>query len=203
MIEQNSPQSTLSNEKTEQKKYSIFISHIHENEAVAKKLKKFFENLFGEKIDGFISGDPKNISAGQDFFTTIIDGIKRCDCMIILCSPDSVKRYYIYFEAGAAAILDKKIIPLCFAGQSPGALPTPLDHIRKQAIDSDDAEKLQQHFEILVKEIAKHTTGNGPVFDVLRSDFYQELQFAHPRNQRPPQVPPGRTVYIMKDDYEI
>ena len=91
--------------------FNIFISHIHENEAVANKLKDYFKGLFGEKIEVFIAGDPKNIHAGQDFFTTIIEGIKQCDCMIILCSPDSVKRYYIYFEAGGAAIREKEIDP--------------------------------------------------------------------------------------------
>jgi hypothetical protein len=159
--------------------FNIFISHIHENEAVANKLKEFFISLFGEKIEVFISGDPKNIHAGQDFFTTIIDGIKRCDCMIILCSPDSVKRYYIYFEAGAAAILGRTIIPLCFGGQSPGALPTPLDHIRAQAIDSDDTAKLQQHFKILVKDIANKIGVDNPVANILETEFYQVLQQAN------------------------
>jgi hypothetical protein len=190
IIKTELPQQGQFLENDTEKKYSIFISHIHENEAVAKKLKEFLTSIFSDEISVFISGDPENIAPGQDWFASIIDGIRQCDCMIILCSPDSVERKWIHFEAGAATILDRKIIPICFAGLNPGALPSPLNFIRRQAIDSDDAEKLKQHFEILVREIGEHTKGNGPLFDVLRSDFYQELQFSHPRNRMPPSVLP-------------
>jgi hypothetical protein len=166
--------------------YSIFVSHIHENEHVAKRLKEFLESIFTEGIEVFISGDPQNIPAGQDWFATIINGIRQCDCMIILCSPKSVERKWIHFEAGAAAVLDRRIIPLCFAGLRPGELPSPLDYIRTQAIDSDEPEKLKQHFEILMKEIAEHRSDNVSIPDILESDFYNELQIAHPRNQMPP-----------------
>ena len=40
-------------------------------------------------------------------------------------------------------LLDKKIVPLCFAGLSAGALPSPLNYIRRQAIDSDDADTIK------------------------------------------------------------
>jgi hypothetical protein len=165
-------------------KYSIFFSHSHENETVAKALKKYFHDLFSNEIHVFISGDPNNIPAGQDWFTTIIDEIKECNCMIILCSPDSIERKWIHFEAGAAVILGKKIIPICFAGLTAGELPSPLSYIRSQAIDADDGERLRTHFEILIHEIAGLTSGNGPMLDVLRSAFYEELQLAHPKNQK-------------------
>lgn len=163
-------------ENDTEKKYSIFISHIHQNEAVAKKLKEFLTSIFSDEISVFISGDPENIAPGQDWFATIIDGIRQCDCMIILCSPDSVERKWIHFEAGAATILDRKIIPICFACLTPGALPSPLNFIRSQAIESDDPEKLRQHFEILVKEIADKIEVDNPVANILETEFYQALQ---------------------------
>jgi hypothetical protein len=153
--------------------FNIFISHIHENEVIANKLKDYFIDLFGEKIDVFISGDPKNIHAGQDFFTTIIEGIRRCDCMIILCSPDSVKRHYIYFEVGGAAILEREIIPLCFEGQNPGDLPKPLDHLRRQAIDCEERKKLEEHFKILLQTIASKISVPVPTTSIIDSEFYQ------------------------------
>lgn len=165
-------------------RYSIFISHIHENEAVAKKLKEYLLDLFPSEIDVFISGDPDSIPAGQDWFRTIIDAINDCDYMIILCTPASIERKWIYFEAGAAAVLGRKIIPICFAGLNIGALPSPLSYVRSQAIDTEDSERLKKHFEIFIQEIAKQISGKGPMLDVLRSGFYEELQMAHPKNQR-------------------
>jgi len=160
--------------------FNVFISHIHENEAVAKRLKDYLIGIFPDRISVFISGDPENIPPGQDWFATIIDGIRKCNCMIILCSPESVERKWVYFEAGAAKALRKKIIPLCFAGLSAGALPSPLNYLRAQAIDSDDAERLKQHFEILTKEIAEYLQADLPAPDVLQSEFYHELHAVRP-----------------------
>jgi hypothetical protein len=153
--------------------FHIFISHIHENEAVANKLKDYFIDIFGDKIEVFIAGDPKNIHAGQDFFTSIIEGIKKCDCMIILCSPDSVKRYYIYFEVGGATIRETEIIPLCLEGQNPGDLPAPLDHLRKQAIDCGEKKKLEEHFKIILQTIASKINVSVPNKSIIESEFYQ------------------------------
>ena len=155
--------------------YNVFISHIHENETVAKRLKDYLISIFSDRVSVFISGDPENIPPGQDWFATIIDGIRKCDCMIILCSHESVERKWIHFEAGAATALGKKTVPLCFAGLSAGALPSPLNYIRAQAIDSDDADRLKQHFEILTKEIAEYLQADLPILDVLQSEFYHEL----------------------------
>ncbi len=171
--------------------YNVFISHIHENEAVAKRLKEYLIRTFSDDISVFVSGDPENIPPGQDWFATIIDGIRRCDCMIILCSVDSVEKRWIHFEAGAAVALDKKIVPLCFAGLSAGALPSPLNYIRRQAIDGDDAERLKQHFDILTREIAEHLQADLHILDVLQSDFYQELHASRQQKQGPPPTPPG------------
>jgi DNA-binding MarR family transcriptional regulator len=163
-------------ETTNTKQFNIFISHIHENETIANKLKDFLNSIFGDKIEVFISGDPQTIQAGQDFFTTIIDGIKKCDCMIILCSPQAITRYYIYFEAGGAALLDRIIIPICFDGQSPGTLPAPLDHIRAQAIDcADSSEKFEKHFQIFFQKIASQINVPIPTTSITSSEFYQMI----------------------------
>ncbi len=174
--------------------YNVFISHIHENEAVAKRLKDYLISIFPEEISVFVSGDPENIPPGQDWFATIIDGIRKCHCMIILCSPDSVERKWIHFEAGAAVALDRKIIPLCFAGLSAGALPSPLNYIRRQAIDSDDGERLKQHFEIFFREITEYSQVDRPIPDVLQSEFYRELRAARPIYRGPPPTLPGRVL---------
>jgi len=163
-------------QKKDTQKYEIFISHVHENEEIAKKLKEFLKEIFGDKIEVFISGDPETIQAGQDFFTTITDGIKKCNCMIILCSPLALTRYYVYFEAGGAALLDRMIVPICFDGQSPGSLPAPLDHLRKQAIDcAESSEKFERHFQIIFQDIASKINIPVPTVSIISSEFYKMI----------------------------
>lgn len=45
---------------------------------------------------------------------------------VILCSPESVARPWIQFEAGAAQIRGIPIIPICHSGLTPAQLPVPL-----------------------------------------------------------------------------
>ena len=67
----------------------------------------------------------------------------------------------------------KKLIPLCLEGQNPGDLPTPLDHLRRQAIDCGEKKKLEEHFKILLKTIASKINVPVPINSILDSDFYQ------------------------------
>jgi hypothetical protein len=107
------------------KKFSVFISHINENKVIANKLKSFIVECFPKNsVDIFIAGDPDNIQFSEDWFAKIKDGIKNCDLMVILCTPESVRRPWINFEAGAATLLDKNVGPICFAGQKVGQMPS-------------------------------------------------------------------------------
>lgn len=46
--------------------------------------------------------------------------------MLILCSPTSIRRPWINFEAGAAWMRKIPLIPMCHAGLTPSDLPAPL-----------------------------------------------------------------------------
>jgi len=182
--------------------YRIFISHITENESIAQKLKDFLISIFGDKIAVFVAGDPDSISFSHDWFERIKKGIRECDLMMLLCTPESVKRPWINFEAGAAVILEKQIGPVCFAGLTAGGLPAPLTYIRSQAMDCSNDDKFRKHFEILLKEIADQIGIKGLDYDILKSDFYQELKVMHPikiissPNSK-------RIVYRIEDDYKV
>ena len=60
--------------------------------------------------------------------------------VIVLCSPYSVHRTWINFEAGAGWIKNIDIIPLCHSGMTPEKLPIPLNML--QAVKGADADKL-------------------------------------------------------------
>ena len=81
-----------------------------------------------------------------------------------------------------------------FCRISAGALPSPLNYIRRQAIDSDDGERLKQHFEIFFREITEYSQVDRPIPDVLQSEFYRELRAARPIYRGPPPTLPGRVL---------
>lgn len=157
-------------------KYHIFISHIKEHEEIAIKLKEYILNVFPENVSIFVSDDPESISYTQDWWTSIKEGIKTCDLMIILCSPESVERPWIHFEVGAAVILDRDIGPICLDGQIVGELPSTLSYTRSQAIDSSNDDKLRKNFEILFRKMGKKI-GKSPLpVDLMESEFYLLLR---------------------------
>jgi hypothetical protein len=170
--------------------YRVFISHNHEDEEVGIALKDFLVSLFGERVDVFISGDPRSNLAGNDLITTIVRNIRDCDLMLILCTPESVVRPWVNFEAGAgeasaAELEEKRIVPVCFGGLAAGAMPVLLNH--RQAIDAADEAKFRGHFDVLVQVIAERTGAGVSNANVLDSPFYELLKKADPL--RSPPVP--------------
>ena len=103
-----------------------FISHITEEAGVAAKLKAALARDFLQMLDVFVSSDGESISAGDDWLKSIDNALQQSALMLILCSPSSIRRPWINFEAGAAWMRRIPLIPLCHAGLTPGDLPAPL-----------------------------------------------------------------------------
>ena len=79
-----------------------FISHITEEAGVAAKLKAALARDFLQMLDVFVSSDGESISAGDDWLKSIDNALQQSALMLILCSPSSIRRPWINFEAGAA-----------------------------------------------------------------------------------------------------
>lgn len=155
------------------KKFSIFISRIDEHKEIAEKLKEYFQQIFPDRVDIFVANDPYSISFSDDWFVKIKTGIKTCDLMIILCTPDSVKRPWINFEAGAATILGKKIGPICFGGLNPSNLPSPLSFIRPHAINCSDRQNFKKHFDKMIDTISQEINLSPHTANVIETDFFK------------------------------
>jgi hypothetical protein len=111
----------------------IFISFIHEEEAVADALQRFLKEQLGHDADMFLSSDKWQIFAGELWLERIRDELKNASVVILMMSKRSVERPWVNFEAGAAWLTGKVIIPACFGGLSKGDLPKPYSSI--QAVD--------------------------------------------------------------------
>lgn len=108
------------------KKNLVFVSHISDEKEIALALKQLITSSFQDSIDVFVSADPASIALGKKWLDQITDALSNCNILIVICSPASVLRPWINFEAGAGWIRKIPVIPICHSGMTPATLPIPL-----------------------------------------------------------------------------
>ncbi len=152
----------------------IFLSHIHEESALAGLVKQALEEEFSGFVEVFVSSDGTSIPAGSNFLKRIEDGLMSCIGAIYLISPTSVKRNWINFELGAVWIRnimnlregksEIPTLPVCHSGITPNGLPAPLNNLN--GIAANQASQLEFAFRSLQSAVG----GRGGLktdFDVL------------------------------------
>jgi TIR domain len=127
----------------------LFISHISEEKEFAAQLKTVLTRDFLGLDEVFVSSDTESIGAGEEWLQSVATALRECAIVVILCSPDSVRRPWINFEAGAAWMRDIPIVPVCHQGLVPRDLPVPLS--LRQGIALDSPEDLNR----LYKKVAE------------------------------------------------
>jgi TIR domain len=133
------------------KKSLVFISHIHEEKEIANEFKNLIEESFLGMIEVFVSSNEESIGMGQRWLDNITSVLKDSSVEILLCSPESVKRPWINFEAGAGWIRDIPVIPLCHSGMTPSNLPIPLNML--EAATANEISSLKLIFPVLARAI--------------------------------------------------
>ena len=128
----------------------LFMSHIHEESALATVLKGWVESSFPGLTDVFVSSDIADMPAGIRWLEQIDGALQQCQAFIVLCSPTSLARPWIIFETGCAWIKRIPVIPICHSGTTKSTLPIPLSQF--QALELNDGEFIS-HF---LRSLAKH-----------------------------------------------
>ena len=146
----------------------VFISHITEEARLAKILKELIEDSFLGLIEVFVSSDEESILAGSRWLENITDSLKGCALELILCSPESVKRPWINFEAGAGWVRDIPVIPICHSGMEPNMLPIPLNML--QAVKASEISQLKLLLPVLSSALESKT----PKIDL--NDFVESVK---------------------------
>jgi TIR domain len=116
----------------------VFVSHVSEESEVARRLKVALERDFLHLIQVFVSSDTESIAAGEEWLTSIERALGGSALLIILCSPVSIGRPWINFEAGAAWMRGIPLVPLCHAGLTPRDLPMPLSLRQGAELEAPD-----------------------------------------------------------------
>lgn len=134
-----------------------FISHVSEESAVALALKEDLKGDFLGLLDIFVSSDIDSIAAGDNWVDSVEKALRQSAVLLMLCSPVSIRRPWINFEAGAAWVLGVPIVPICHADLTPHDLPMPLS--LRQGISIGDASGLRRLYgrlsEILMSEVPR------------------------------------------------
>ena len=115
----------------------VFVSHIHEEEKIAKVLKDWIESTFAGKIKVFVSSDSRDIRGGDKWFSKIDTALHSSSMFLVLCSPSSLSRPWINFETGCAWIKEVKVIPLCHSNANCETLPQPLSQFQGFNLESE------------------------------------------------------------------
>lgn len=140
----------------------VFISHIVEERALALELKKAIEGSFLGMADVFVSSDPSDLQAGQQWQQKILNQLENASTVLLLASPQSLRRPWIGFEAGAGAIRGVPVVPICHGGVSPQTLPGPFNSF--QAVDAGNAESLR----LIVPTISESLGSTSPLVDFTK-----------------------------------
>lgn len=112
-------------------KNRIFISHCHADTEIARVLAENIYTLSMNTIDSWFSSDPRpngGIEAGDIIFNRIIECINKSIATIVILTPRSIDRPWIYFESGMAQNKKKnEVIPVCI-GIDRDSITPPLIH---------------------------------------------------------------------------
>jgi hypothetical protein len=104
----------------------VFISHITEEKDLAVLIKEQIAEDFLGKVECFISSETDSVLAGGEWLISVKNALTNASVEVILCSPVSIKRSWINFEAGAGWIRGIPVIPMCHSGLSPRSLTFPM-----------------------------------------------------------------------------
>jgi hypothetical protein len=96
----------------------------------------------------FLSSDKSQVYAGGLWLEKLKEALSGSEVVILMLSKRSVARPWVNFEAGAASLADKKVIPVCYGNLSKGALPHPYSAIQ--------AANLQSEAYYLVESVNRH-----------------------------------------------
>ncbi|MBI1802168.1 MAG: toll/interleukin-1 receptor domain-containing protein [Chloroflexi bacterium] len=127
------------------KRHLIFISHAGADTWVAKQIEEHLQ-LCG--ADTFL--DESHIAIGEDFEEIILQALDRADELLVLLTPWSLNRPYVWAEIGAAWSKRVPIIGIMY-GVKPEDPAIPVLMKRRDMIDIN---QLDQYFKQLTQRVA-------------------------------------------------
>lgn len=120
----------------------VFLSHISEEGQVASAIKDELERAFLGIVDTFVSSDPRSLTPGIQWLEAVNTNLRTCAAMLVLASPESVRRAWVNFELGAAWARRVRVVPICHLGMGPSDLPMPLSEFQAVRLTAEEVPLL-------------------------------------------------------------
>lgn len=127
----------------------IFISHAYADMDLALLLKKGLNAAFPSAII-FDSSDPASTQPRAEWVDNVLAHLQRAAVVIVIATERSMRRTWVWFEAGAAWGSPPSFITCCIGSMHKGKLPPPFSNYT--ALSLTDAREL----ELLFGDIKKH-----------------------------------------------
>lgn len=135
-------------------KPTVFISHAVTDQPIAQIVHDEIRRIFADGVDVFASSVPGVIKPGSEWLKDIRDNLSAATAVIVIVSPTSINRPWVWFEVGASWSKmedgEGKIFPLCVPEIDKGSLPEPLG--RLQAMSLGSAAETKEVFSALIEQ---------------------------------------------------
>jgi hypothetical protein len=129
----------------------VFISHAATDQPIANILKAEIDRVFANGVYVFASSVPGVVKPGADWLNEIKENLEEAKAVVVLITPVSINRPWIWFEVGASwfRMLEGsgRIYPLCAPEVDFSDLPEPLN--RLHALSLGKAEHVKLFFQTL------------------------------------------------------
>lgn len=167
----------------------VFISFANEDRSVAEAVKRIIEHdLRLPAGDVFIITDRSQVIAGADWLRKIREALTSVEVVILMMSARAVTRPWVNFEAGAAWLADKHVIPVCYGNMMKGKLPAPYSTLQalnlpweEEYLVSSVAERLGVRYlpnsiKEAVRDPQTETEAHGIIRQLLRPNLSDVLK---------------------------
>ncbi len=114
-----------------------FISHTTGEAPIALVLKESLEAAFDGHLKVFVSCDVHDLTPGKKWLRRIEEALKKSRILLVICSPSSLTRPWINFEAGCGWMRGMDIVPICHSEQHKDQLPHPFSLLQSLQLEDE------------------------------------------------------------------
>jgi hypothetical protein len=123
-------------------KPTVFISHATNDRPIAGVLKTVLDTVFANGVSVFAASVPSGLRPGDDWFASIEHNLDVARAALVLVTPSSLLRPWIWFETGAFWARMRsgagRMYPVCVREVHIGELPEPLCRLQAVSLGQPD-----------------------------------------------------------------
>jgi hypothetical protein len=102
----------------------LFLSHAATDMQLAILLKKAVNQCF-PGVTVFATSDPQSLKPTEDWVHSVLDHLRATELVIVIATERSMKRFWVWFEAGASWDRTSRLVTCGIGKTNKGTLPLP------------------------------------------------------------------------------